>query len=145
MKKVLALAVVSLSVGLPLAMNTPTTAHAAKWHQGTPKVLRGTWERKVTVGKGTKWAYKAWDGVKITKSGLNAYYVGDPFVLGKIKHQKISKHDYMLRGIEMVNSLRPYRVRVHQVGKRLKYVEYYDTGAGHYSQMGKLGAWLPKK
>ena len=144
MKKSLVMAAVSLSIGLPLALNAPATAHAAKWHQGTPKVLRGTWERRVTVGKG-KSQFKATDGVKITKKGLNAYYVGDPFVLGKIKYQKASKHIYVLKGIEMINSLKPYKVRVRQVGKRLKYVEYYQAKTGHFDKMGKMGAWLSKK
>ncbi|MFD1455148.1 hypothetical protein ACFQ44_05510 [Levilactobacillus lanxiensis] len=142
MKKLLALAAISLSIGLPLALNAPTTAHAAKWHQGTPKVLRGTWERNKRAGQG-KYAFNAKLGVKITKKGLNSYWIGDPLVLGKMKYRKTSQHVYVLKGIEMINSLKPYQVRIRRVGNRLKYQEYQlIKGHGHYT---KATAWLPKK
>jgi len=139
MKKLLALAAVSLSVGLSLALNTPTTAHAAKWHQGTPKVLRGTWERMETVGKG-KDAFKAPEVAKITKSKFTAYFIADPYMLGKLKYQKTGKHVYVFKGIETLYSHKPDRVRVHQVGKRLQWQEHYR--AGRYL---KMGLWLTKK
>ncbi|WP_367295483.1 hypothetical protein [Levilactobacillus yonginensis] len=144
MKKMLALVVVSLSVGLPLAINQPTTARAAKWHQGTPKVLRGKWEHKITVGKGQN-AFRAPEGVKITKKGFSAYSFADPFVMGKVKYQKTSKHYYTFKGIETMYSNKTYKVRIHQVGKRLQFVTYYPNGGGHYTKMGKMTAWIPKK
>lgn len=139
MKKVLALAVVSLSVGLPLAMNTPTTAHAAKWHQGTPKVLRGTWERMETLGQGEN-AFKAPEVANITKSKFTAYLIGDPYMLGKLKYQKTDRHTYVLKGIETSYSHKPDWVRIHQVGKRLQWQVHYK--AGRYL---KMGLWLTKK
>jgi len=144
MKKLFALVAVSLSVGLPLALNVPTTAHAAKWHQGTPKVLRGTWERMETVGKGQN-AFKAKMGVQVTKKRAIAYFIGDPFVLKKMQYQKTSKHVYVLKGTEALYTRKPTmgKIRIHQVGKRLKFQAYEDFGKqAHYE---KMSAWLVKK
>lgn len=142
MKRLVTVMTVSAAMGLPLALQAPTTAHAAKWHHGTPKVLRGTWEHQKKAGQG-KNAFYAKEGVKITKKRLTAYWIGDPFVLGKLKYRKTSAHVYVFKGIEMINSLKLYQVRLRRVGHRLKYQEYQKiNGHGHYT---KATAWMPKK
>ncbi|EHO50737.1 hypothetical protein [Lentilactobacillus kisonensis] len=40
----LGLGLVTLSFGLGLALNPSSNTHAATWHNGVPRFLRGTWK-----------------------------------------------------------------------------------------------------
>ncbi len=68
-----------------------TTAQAASWHAGTPKVLRGKWRVKHVSTKTTR--------LKITKSHVYLYSAG-PFNLKKVKYKKTGARTYKVRGYE---------------------------------------------
>ncbi|CAJ1224640.1 hypothetical protein [Lactiplantibacillus xiangfangensis] len=68
-----------------------TTAQAATWHKGTPKVLRGKWRIKHVSTRV--------DRLKVTKKRVYLYSSG-PFHLKNIKYKKTGAHSYKVRGYE---------------------------------------------
>ncbi|MDT6981232.1 hypothetical protein [Levilactobacillus zymae] len=92
--RLLGLTIVALGTwGLGTAMTT-TTAQAAKWHAGTPKVLRGTYamHKKDALGEKPNLKFTA---TKLTLQ-LNPPTVADH--LSKVSYRKINAHTYYLKG-----------------------------------------------
>lgn len=91
MKKVLLAAVTVLLVA-PLAV-PGTTAQAATWHKGAPKIARGTWTDKRNSPKGGMY-----DSLHITHK-LFVLNDNDPH-LTHLKYKKVGRHTSKFRGYE---------------------------------------------
>ncbi len=88
--KVLVLAAV-LTTGVA---TVPTNASAAKWHKGTPKVIRGTYQGKRTsAAEGFGYVYKV-----TSKSFIQQYSNMSQEKSTKLKYKKLKGHTYRLVG-----------------------------------------------
>lgn len=111
------LAVVTLGLITP---GLTISSHAATWHQGTPKGLRGNWTRKAHAGLGkNRFAYT--EGTRITKTHFSGYGLGDPFSLNHLKYRKLGHHSYALKGKEYIYSHKTNQIKVVRSGQRLKW------------------------
>ncbi|RRK09293.1 hypothetical protein D1831_13490 [Lactiplantibacillus garii] len=106
----------TLSLSTAVTM-TDTTAQAATWHKGTPKVIRGKWRVKHVS---TKVAH-----LKVTKSRVYLYSAGK-FYLKNVKYKKVSAKTYKVRGYEYTylhsKNTVSFKVKGHKI---LKYKGNY--------------------
>lgn len=70
-------------------------SHAAVWHYGTPKILRGTY--KVTRHVGGKYAFNYKEGVQMTRRTYTAFGLGDPFSMNRVSYKHYGRYTYLLR------------------------------------------------
>ena len=91
------------ALALALGVTDLTSAQAATWHAGTPKVMRHTWFYN---GKVDNKAYITYTKTKSTGNlfGLDAttdrYYRLPGYGLKKLKYQSLGHHVYQLSGIQ---------------------------------------------
>lgn len=82
----------------------PTTAHAATWHKGTPKALRGdwSWQRKHIDYAGGGGQY---GGYTFTKSGYVYQAQGDaPILTERVRYQNLGHGIYKIRAYRFVKA-----------------------------------------
>lgn len=108
------------AVTLGMAVTSVTSAKAATWHSGTPKVLRHTWFYN---GKDDNKAYITFSK-KTSKGNLfgydnvsERYYRLPGYGLKKLKYQSLGHHIYRLSGIQYS----PKGSRVQFDGQRMTY------------------------
>lgn len=90
---------------LGLAVSTPvSTAHAATWHQGTPKILRGKWRLDDVSPTLVH--------LRVTKQRFYFYSMGPLYYLKNVHYQKVGQHAYKLRGYEYTHHKRYDTVRL---------------------------------
>ncbi|MFC6206669.1 hypothetical protein [Levilactobacillus tongjiangensis] len=103
-----------------LAMVDVSSADAATWHAGTPKVLRHTWYYN---GKDGNKAYITYAKSKSTgnvfeqDAASHRFYRLPGYGLKKLKYQSLGKHIYRLSGIQYS----PKGTQVQFDGQRLTY------------------------
>ncbi|WP_204121564.1 MULTISPECIES: hypothetical protein [Levilactobacillus] len=108
------------AVTLGLTANNVSSAQAATWHAGTPKVLRHTWFYN---GKDDNKAYITYSKSKSTgnlfgyDSTSERYYRLPGYGLKKLKYQSLGKHVYRLSGIQYS----PKGSQVQFDGQRMTY------------------------
>ncbi|MFC6290352.1 hypothetical protein [Levilactobacillus angrenensis] len=91
------------AVSFGLAATSLTSAQAATWHKGTPKVMRHTWYYN---GKADNKAYITYSQTKSTGNlfgyddASESYYRLPGYGLKKLKYQSLGKHVYRLSGIQ---------------------------------------------
>jgi len=125
------LALATVTLGLTVA--NVTSAKAATWHAGTPKVLRHTWFYN---GKGDNKAYITYSKTKSTGNlfGYDAtserYYRLPGYGLKKLKYQSLGKHVYRLSGIQYS----PKGSQVQYDGERMTYKVKITSKQVHFYQ-----------
>ncbi|WP_125582514.1 hypothetical protein [Levilactobacillus cerevisiae] len=125
------LALATVTLGLTAA--NVTSAKAATWHAGTPKVLRHTWFYN---GKGDNKAYITYSKTKSTGNlfGYDAtserYYRLPGYGLKKLKYQSLGKHVYRLSGIQYS----PKGSQVQYDGERMTYKVKITSKQVHFYQ-----------
>lgn len=132
LKSSIGILALSLSLGVVGLVANPTTTQAAKWHKGTPKVLRGNWRTKMKKikdgGKHHHWDYSY---VKFTKSNAKGAYgtQTDGLGLTNAKYKSLGKNTYKVTGnwigkqtwtIKKINSK---KIRISMNGN--KYSNFY--------------------
>lgn len=110
-------AIAFIAVGLA---SSNTKAEAARWHNGTPKVLRGKLETKY----GSK-LNRRWTIVRIGKKTVTISASGMPVVYGsRAKYKNLGKHRYTLRyyvkHTMQIPGRRYENITVRKVGKKYK-------------------------
>lgn len=112
------LATIAIIAGCALLL-TPASANAAtKWHNGTPKAIRGNWYHN-----GSNKAYLTYTATKsignvFDKSDAdNTYYRETGYGLKNIKYKQLSKRVYELTGIQYS----PKGSKVQFDGQRMTY------------------------
>lgn len=95
-------------------------AHAATWHNGTPKNVHGTWQRTAHAGLGSnRFSYK--EGIHFSPTALDSFGLGDGLVMNHLKYRKVGHSTYILRGREYRYSKKIYQIKVIKSGKKLKW------------------------
>lgn len=108
------------AVTLGLSATSLTTANAATWHSGTPKVMRHTWFYN---GKDDNKAYITYSKTKSTgnlfgyDSLTQKYYRLPGYGLKNLKYQSLGKNVYRLSGIQYS----PKGSQVQFDGERMTY------------------------
>lgn len=112
---------------------TTSQSHAAAWHYGTPKILRGTY--KVTRHVGGKYAFSYKEGVQLTRRTYMAFGLGDPFSLNRVSYKRYGRYTYLLRGVEYVYSHKWNYVKLRATHYKLKERVTYPYPEKHFSRV----------
>ncbi|KRM51626.1 hypothetical protein [Lentilactobacillus kefiri] len=96
-----------------------TQSKAASWHYGTPKILRGTYNRTMHAGSG-KYRFKFKQGVQMTRRTYTAFGLGDPFSMNRVSYKRYGRYTYLLRGVEYVYSHKWNYVKLRATHYKLK-------------------------
>lgn len=113
-------------------------AEAATWHKGTPKVLRGTWQKKVHEG-----GISFDTGIQIKKNYFTTFSPGDPLYLKPVSYHKVGNGTYALKGKEVIYS--PHTVihiRIKKTGNKIKYKITIPKQTLHLKKI--YSTWYPK-
>lgn len=105
LKRTLLVATLALSFPLTTSLTPTSTAHAATWHKGTPKILRGHWRGKKKTVKQIKYTGHASLNIK-AKSLVNtpALPPKDSNYSAKLHYKKTGKTTYTITGREYNNA-----------------------------------------
>jgi len=90
----------ALLAGFSIGTAGLTTANAATWHKGTPKVLRRYWSTK-----GTSKGKMNWSQFRGTKKGFQLGHMGMPGVLVAHSRYKRVGRTYILTGHAKKNGM----------------------------------------
>lgn len=102
----------------------PTTdtpvAHAAAWHQGTPKAIQGKWR----LGPVTPTLVH----LKITKDRFYFYSIGPLYYLKNVRYRQVKVHTYQIRGYEYSHQKTTDTIRIrHQKANSFQFKGIYPN------------------
>jgi len=107
------------------------TAHAATWHKGTPKALRGNWQRSYR-DQGTKIVMH----FKVQAQTIHLSRVKSAATTWtNLSYQKVGKHTYKLKGIYQNGELVDKDARLQIVQKNHK-IEFKNAWSSKYDYLG---------
>jgi len=135
MKKALK-AVLIAAVALTVGGAGSVTANAATWHKGTPKALRGKYQKHRTssaegFGESITITPKK---ITISVSNLSGQYVS------RLKYKKIGSHLYRLKGHMAHNGMvlaRNVDYAAYRKGKKFSYTDYTYYKKSGFSKYDK--------
>ncbi|MEE8824064.1 hypothetical protein LASUN_11330 [Lentilactobacillus sunkii] len=113
---------------------SPAPSNAASWHYGTPKILRGTYQRTQYAGSG-KYRFKFQTGVRMTPRTFTGFGLGDPFALNRVSYKQYGRYTYLIRGVEFMYSHKVNHVKIVATHYKLKYRTTYPYNDKHYSKV----------
>ncbi|GHP14312.1 hypothetical protein YK48G_17370 [Lentilactobacillus fungorum] len=94
-------------------------SHAATWHYGTPKTLRGTYKVARHAGTG-KYRFKYYEGVRVTGRDFETFGLGDGFAMNRVSYKRYGRYTYVLRGVEYRYSHKVNYVKLRATHYKLK-------------------------
>lgn len=118
LKTLILAAFTTLSVSLVAPLGSQSV-QAATWHKGTPKALRGTWQRTEHVSGKYGFSFKS--GIRFQKSHSTTLSLGDPFVMNHLKYKKVGKTAFVLSGIEYLYSKTYRHIKVIKHKNKIKW------------------------
>jgi len=108
-----------------------STANAATWHSGTPKALRGNWQRQYR-DQGTKIVMH----FKVSAKTIHLSRVKSAETSWtNLKYQKVGKNTYKLKGIYKNGELTDKDARLQIVTKNKK-LEFKNAWSSKYDYLG---------
>ena len=125
----------ALLAGLSIGMTSLTTANAATWHKGTPKVARGYWYHAA----GKQKSYYLFYGKSVTYDNYlsysatqHGYFKLPGHGLSHVKYRSLGQHRYKLVGTDMNSN------KGHVTIKATKHYVYYNHSKFIRRAPGKL-------